>query len=99
MLSLADMRKAGGKQEKRSPNDWLSLASAKEFVGFVEANSNTEKSGVSRSRSRYSGGTKAYWQIAFAYVRCRPRLSVRCRPPALGVLRHRRVDEPTDLRR
>ncbi|TXP19175.1 KilA-N domain-containing protein, partial [Escherichia coli] len=69
MLSLTDMWRAAGAEERNRPVFWERNQIGQEFISFVADNFKTEISQVWQTRRDRSGGTWAHWQIALAYAK------------------------------
>lgn len=69
MVSLTDMWKASGAEEKNRPTQWARTDTGQRFIAFITATYKLEDSQVwDTRRGRHGGGSWAHWQIALAYA-------------------------------
>jgi KilA-N domain len=69
MVSLTDMWKAAGGEERNKPVRWYSTDMGKAFVAFVADNLKSRDTDLWQTRLGRGGGTWAHWQLALAYAK------------------------------
>jgi hypothetical protein len=68
-LSLTDMWKAGGGEERQKPRRWLEAANVQEFTDALARREGVRISSLIEVKRGAGAGTFAHWQLALAFAK------------------------------